>query len=98
MKLIAAFALLMVAMPLNWANRGQNPLSGGRFVVSDGNKSFTMPDAKSADKAAKILNKATGVDADAGAGGDSDESSGGDSGGGDSGGSASGGAGGGSAD
>ena len=42
MRLIAAFALLMVALPLNWSNRGQNPLSGGRFVVSDGNKSFTM--------------------------------------------------------
>ena len=91
MKLIAAFALLMVALPMNWANRGRNPLSGGRFVVSDGNRSFTMPDAKSADKAAKILNKATGGEPDTDTGGDSGESGGGDSGGTDSGGSAGGG-------
>lgn len=44
----------------NWKNLGQNPLSGGRYVVSDGDKSITMPDQKSADNAAKILNDATG--------------------------------------
>lgn len=86
MKTFAALAVLMLAAPLAWTNRGQTPLSAGRFVVSDGNKSFTMPDAKSADKAAKILNKATGGGSDTESGGDSRDSGGGDSGDGDSGG------------
>lgn len=45
-----------------WKNLGQNPLSGGRYVVSDGSKSITMPDQKSADNAANILNDAAGSD------------------------------------